>query len=84
MAHIGYGKNERGTLFSRHRCDTCATEFILYPAVFPETKGWEYCLARGCSSYDAGRDGDLLFGSDGFLKEGITLQPGPGRRVGSA
>lgn len=77
MAHLGYDKNEYGTRISKHRCETCGNEFTLCPAIFPEQKGWENCLAVGCASYDRSRDLDRLFGDDGLLKKGTKLEVGP-------
>ena len=73
MAHIGYGKNEYGTTISKHQCEACGNEFTLCPAVFPEQKGWENCLAKTCTSYDKSRDADLLFDESGHLKEGAKI-----------
>lgn len=61
--HLGYDKNAYGTLISKHRCDTCGTEFSLCPAVPPEKKGWENCLAPKCASYDVSRDVDKMLES---------------------
>jgi hypothetical protein len=69
--HLGYTKNEYGTQVSKHRCDTCGAEFTVCPAVFPESKNWDNCLAPTCSSYDPDRDVDKLLDEGG-----VKLVPG--------
>ena len=59
--------NQFGTKISIHRCDECWNEFTVCPAV--ENEGWENCLGPECSSYDADRDADRLFGSGRVLRE---------------
>lgn len=61
MSHLGYGKNEYGTLISKHCCDTCGTNFTVCPAQFPEAQGWGNCMAPTCKSYDPSRDADKMF-----------------------
>lgn len=69
MTFLRYDFNEYGTKISVHRCDTCESEFTVCPAVKPNSKNWEYCLADTCESYDPARDADVLFMSDKEIKE---------------
>lgn len=74
--HIGYTRNEYGTLVSKHRCDTCGEEFTLCPAVSSKDEGWENCLSPTCSSYSPDRD------LDDVIEEGVaTLLDGDGNIV---
>jgi hypothetical protein len=67
MSHLGYGRNEYGTLVSRHRCDVCDTEHTICPAQDDDEPcgyppGLDPTWPEGCQSYDAGRDVARLLG----------------------
>ena len=67
--YIGSGKNEYGTIISKHRCEYCGIEFTMSPAI--KTKhfhNWRGCMSKECESYDPYRDFDLFFDDPEYYK----------------
>ena len=63
MTHLGYERNEYGTLVSSHLCDSCEGFFTVCSPVSKKAKGWDFCLSIDCESYDPDRDVDDVFES---------------------
>ena len=63
MAHLGFDRNEYGTLVSVHQCDICGNEFTVCPPIMKDEGGWDGCQSEGCKSYDSDRDVDDIFDS---------------------
>lgn len=59
--HVGYGRNEYGTLVSLHVCRVCTKDFTCCPAQDAPFGG---CLTPGCGTYDPSRDAEVYFRPD--------------------
>ena len=70
---IGEVINDNGILASRHKCDTCGTEYEICPVIADDEEGWENCLLDECESYDPHRDADILFMTDKEIAEDKPL-----------
>jgi len=64
MSLVGMTRNEYGTDVSKHKCDTCGTDYTICPAVKEGTKLFDNCMVEPCGSYDVNSDIDLLFMTD--------------------
>jgi len=54
--------NERGTVVSKHICDTCGSHFTVCPKIEDGDPDMSNCLSDVCDSYNSARDVDKLFG----------------------